>query len=179
MNIHYYVDFDNKKIKKCILLDNDKMIQFFDMNGDLEKWKQSYNKNNLFKTEKEAEERFDNLTRLYGHFKYKPFLKEEILRDNLTTLMAVEFSIDRALSDYPNFDGIDFCDVSAGGIQIRGHHKEIKGYTYGGQPTIKYDFSNYVDCVSEFVEMWKELDTPSRVKSHQEFLADGEKYGWD
>ena len=52
--------------------------------------------------------------------------------------MYIESQINKCLCGFENFQGIDFCNVGAGGIQIRGHHKQIKGFTYGSQPTIKY-----------------------------------------
>ena len=112
-------------------------------------------------------------------FKYKPFLKEKILKEYLNELTYIENEITKKLKNFPNFNGIDFCDVNADGIQIRGHHKLIKGYTYGSQPTIQYDFSNYEECINKFIKMWKEFDTPEQVKSYQNFITDGEKWGWD
>ena len=91
----------------------------------------------------------------------------------------IEKEIGKNLKSYPNFKGIDFCDVHAGGIQIRGHHKDIKNYCFGEQITIKYDFSNYKDTVAQFVDMWKSLDNNSFISGYKMFLADGEKYGWD
>lgn len=93
--------------------------------------------------------------------------------------MRVANSIKDMLVDFPNYIGCDFCDVNANGIQIRGHHKEIGGYTYGEQITIKYDFSNIEEVADEFVERWKQLDNPSDVARYKSFLADGERYGWD
>ena len=87
--------------------------------------------------------------------------------------------INTALKDYPNFDGVDFCDVGANGIQIRGHHKQIGGYTYGYQFTIKEDLSDIAEKTQEFIDMWKVEDTPAKVSKFNEFISFGEKYGWD
>lgn len=94
-------------------------------------------------------------------------------------LIYIENAIKEKLKDYPNFKGIDFCNVGAGGIQIRGYHKDINSYTYGDQITIKYDFSNYLECINEFVEMWTAYDTPEKIKVFKDFIADGDKWGWD
>lgn len=175
---YYYVY--NDKIAKCILGNSLEMIRLFKDDGSLENYTQSYDKNNLFENENDAQERLKYLDTIYNKtFKYKPFLKEEKLTKNLSELQYIENEINNRLSDYINFKGIDFCDVSAGGIQIRGHHKEIKGYTYGNQPTIDYDFSNCEEVIDQFVDMWKELDTPERVESQKRFIADGERWGWD
>lgn len=109
----------------------------------------------------------------------KPYVKQQTLIEHKDDLLKIEKQINDGLKDYPNFLGIDFCDVSAGGIQIRGHHKAIKGYSYGSQPTIKYDFSNKDEVAQDFIEMWKSEDTPSKVRHFQNFIEMGEKYGWD
>lgn len=182
-NLYWYADYGNiKEVKKCLLHEGNSMpmIQLFKEDGSLNNYTQSFNQSNLFKLKEDAEKRLEFLNNLYYEiFKYKPFLKEKLLTDNLDKLIYIESQIENELNEYENFKGIDFCDVSAGGIQIRGHHKEISGYTYGSQPTIKYDFSNYLDCIKQFIEMWKEHDAPEKVKSQQRFIADGEKYGWD
>lgn len=94
-------------------------------------------------------------------------------------LNEINKQISERLKDYPNFEGIDFNDLGIRGIKIRGFHKQIKGYSYGGQPTIKYDFSNWKECIDQFVTMWKNIDTPEKVVVAKRFFADGEKYGWD
>ena len=115
----------------------------------------------------------------FDGFQRKPYLKIKTLELYKEDLLKIENDINKLLKGFENFQGIDFCDVSANGIQIRGHHKQIKGYTYGTQPTIKYDFSNKNDVVLEFVNMWYQYDIPDKVYKEQRFIADGEKYGWD
>lgn len=112
-------------------------------------------------------------------FRNEPYLKLDILQGHLKELMYIEQEINKCLVGFENFEGIDFCDVHAGGIQIRGHHKQIKGYTYGSQPTIKYDFSNIEEAISEFIDMWRKADRPHEVDEEQRFIRFGEKYGWD
>lgn len=104
---------------------------------------------------------------LDGYIEYTPIFETAIAE------------INTALKDYPNFDGVDFCDVGAGGIQIRGHHKQIEGYTYGSQPTIKEDLSDITEKTQEFIDMWKAEDTPTKVSKFKEFISIGKKYGWD
>jgi hypothetical protein len=167
-------------IEKCILGTSTEMVRPYKSNGELEIFQHGINKENLFDNEKDAEERLNYLDNLYHKtFKHKPYISEKTLIQYLNELIYIEIEIANQLNDFENFGGIDFCDVSANGIQIRGHHKQIKRYTYGTQPTIKYDFSNYKECVDEFVEMWKLYDIPDRIRAEQRFIADGEKYGWD
>lgn len=87
--------------------------------------------------------------------------------------------INEALKDFPYFDGIDFSDVGANGIQIRGHHELIPNRTYGHQSTISYDLTNITEATQEFIDSWKALDKPQKVAEYKNFLAMGDKYGWD
>jgi hypothetical protein len=112
-------------------------------------------------------------------FKHPPYLKESILIPNYELLKNIEKTIIDELKDYPNFSGIDFTDVGARGIQIRGHHKDIKGYCYGDQITLNYDFTNWEECIKNFIGMWKSVDNEDYLKYQQEFIKAGEKYGWD
>ena len=116
---------------------------------------------------------------LKDEFKRKPFLKGDILEKHFDELKRIENEITKSLKDCPGFEAIDFCDVGAKGIQIRGFHKDVKGYCYGEQVTIKYDFSNSDIAIDSFIEMWKREDTAEKLSLYQGFLADGEKYGWD
>ena len=89
----------------------------------------------------------------------------------------------QTIAEHPamtNLSELDFCDVSANGIQIRGTHLLAKpGYSYGHQSTIKYDFSNIDDAVNEFIVNWVARDNPASIKSHNDMISDGQKYGWD
>lgn len=179
--IHYYVE-TNEKIVKCLLKKSNSMDMIIPLkeDGTLENYSRSFDAKNLFDNKQDAAARLEYLDKLYNQtFKYKPFLKEEILVEHLDKLIHIQNEINKKLEEFPNFTGVDFCDVAAGGIQIRGHHAEIKGYTYGNQITIKYDFSNYLDCIGQFVEMWKEHDVSEKVREYDRFLRDGEKWGWD
>ena len=138
-----------------------------------------YNPYNLFKREKDAKVRQTYLRSLYNSFQRIPYLSSSRIEKNISELRKIEAEIQKQLRDYPYFDGIDYCDVGAGGIQIRGHHKLINGYTYGGQITIKYDFSNWEECIENFIEAWKVSDTEKNVKSCKRFIDTGASYGWD
>lgn len=170
----------------CVLSNNDwdidfPFVRFFDdeMRIDVS-YSNGANWKNLYDNFEEAKTEARRRNGLYFEcFRYKPFLKLDILEEHKEQLMYIEKEINNQLLYFENFQGIDFCDVSAGGIQIRGHHKKIKGYTYGSQPTIKYDFSNVEQVIYEFVEMWKERDNPTSVNKNLSFIRWGEKYGWD
>ena len=114
-----------------------------------------------------------------NNFQHKPYMRDELLEKNYDKLIHIEAKIKEQLADFENFDGIDFCDVGARGIQIRGHHKEVKGYCYGDQITIEYDFSNKDEAIERFVSMWRKSDTKEKVTQYNNFLADGARWGWD
>ena len=177
----YVVNENEFKVEACELSNGSiDMLRIYDKDGVLSTWARGFRDGTLYSTEIEAEKGLAKLKSLYfDDFKYKPFMRVPLLEANKENLVRIERSITELLSDHENFTGIDFCDVSAGGIQIRGHHGQINGYTYGRQITIKYDFSNCIEVVTEFVKMWKELDTPDKLRSEKSFIADGEKYGWD
>lgn len=134
---------------------------------------------NLYDSYFDAKAKAKEYNKLLKQFDFMPYLSIEVIQDRFNDLIKIQHEINKKLAGYENFLGIDFCNVGANGIQIRGHHKEIKGYTYGLQPTIKYDFSNIDDVIKEFVEIWWEYDTQERISKEKRFIADGEKYGWD
>ena len=48
-------------------------------------------------------------------FTYKPYLKQHILLAFENLLLDIQDTIMQGLKDYPNFLGVQFVDVSAGG----------------------------------------------------------------
>lgn len=125
---------------------------------------------------KEIKRKYNNMI---SKFDFRPYMKIEMIEEHFEELMFIQNDIHKKLKGYENFLGIDFCNVGAGGIQIRGHHKDITGFTYGKQPTIKYDFSNIKEAISEFVNMWFEYDCDEYISREKDIIAFGEKYGWD
>ena len=83
----------------------------------------------LFETEEEAQETANLYNETIKCFDHVPLIDIKKLVANREALINIQNSINEKLKIYPNFDGIDFCDVSANGIQIRLHHKQIKNYT--------------------------------------------------
>jgi len=153
--IFYYVqDFDNYKysFKPCMLSEcssiNFPFVRFFNDKMKLDtSCSQGANWKRLFDNFEEAEEEAKKINSLYfDGFQSKPFLKIEILEEHKEELLKIEKDINKLLQGFENFEGIHFCDVSAGGIQIMSK--------YSIQPTIKYDFSNKDDIVIDFVSMW-------------------------
>lgn len=178
-NKDYWVVFNlGDSVKKCKLSTYHNMVVLDE--HSTKNISQGVDPKEIFTTYEEATERQLSLLKLYkGTFQRRPFVNENKLLSNLKELIEVETQIAQALNEYPNFDGIDFCDVTANGIQIRGHHKQVVGYSFGSQPTIKYDFSNYKECVAEFVEMWQFKDNLEYLSQYKSFLSKGERWGWD
>lgn len=113
------------------------------------------------------------------NFDYLPYMSKVMLDTFENLLLDIQDIIHDGLKDYPNFLGVQFIDVSAGGIQIRGFHKQVSGHSYGKQVTIKYDMSNAYDCADAFIEGWKASDTDKAIKATLSFIKEGEEYGWD
>lgn len=135
--------------------------------------------NDLYVSFIEAKEIKRKYNTMISKFDFSPYMEIEMIEKHFEELLFIQNDIHKKLKGYENFLGIDFCNVGANGIQIRGHHKDITGYTYGKQPTIKYDFSNINEAISEFVNMWFEYDCDEYILAQKKLIAFGEKYGWD
>lgn len=95
-------------------------------------------------------------------------------------LEYIRFQINKRINNKDNYLGIDFCDVGANGIQIRGHHALIKGYCYPfNMLTLKYDFSNVDEVIEEFILAWDACDNKEKINDVKRFIDAGRKYGWD
>lgn len=105
------------------------------------------------------------------------YIKQETYDLYAEILLGIEKEITEALIG-TNFDRLDFCDVCAGGIQVRCFHKEIPCYCYI-QATLDYDMANRDELVDEFIEMWRKEDNDRTYDRYREFLDYGEKYGWN
>lgn len=117
--------------------------------------------------------------KIYESFKRTPYLSFKMINEHFNDFMYIQDLIYKLLSGFENFNGIDFCDVHAGGIQVRIHHKKIKGYTYGQQQTILYDFSNKTEIPWQVAKEFVKKDNEKDIKATQDFIKDGETYGWD
>ena len=127
-----------------------------------------------------AERMVKHLNKLYTKgFYRRPYVSTKILEEHKGAMVKIEKDIRKGLKAYHTFKGIDFFDFGENGIAIRGFHLSIEGYTYGKHIVLKYDFSNKDTVAKEFIEMWKQFDTPQRVKEYKSFIKDGKKYGWD
>lgn len=137
------------------------------------------NWDHLFETEEEAQKTANLYNETIKCFDHVPLIDIKKLVANREALINIQNSINEKLKNHPNFDGIDFCDVGANGIQIRLHHKQIKNYTLSEQATLKYDLLNIEEVIDESVKNFVEFDTEDNIRGYKEFLAEGDKYGWD
>ena len=148
-------------------------------NGYKENYSHLFDWEYLYETEEEANRIVEEKNSKLKSFRHLPFLKDECLEQHYKELKEIEDQIDGQLSQFKDYDGVDFYDVSAGGIQVRLHHKKIKGYTYGEQKTIKYDFSNAADIPAQVIKEFIDINNEEDIQSMKEFIRFGEKYGWN
>lgn len=182
--VFYYVTNSNGResvVEPCILrYSHDYLtVKPFDKDWNLQTFSHHFSWENLFLDYKEAKSLAKERNSRMSAFRHRPYLSNEKLKKHFNELKRAEALIDKLLSGFENYGGIDFCDVNAGGIQVRIHHNSITGYTYGNQKTILYDFSNIEDIPFEVVKEFVRIDTPEAIRKEKAFIADGEKYGWD
>lgn len=127
----------------------------------------------------DAKEESEEAEKLSKHFKNKPKLRDRFIIENFENLLRIEREINLMLHDYPNFDGIDFCDTGAKVFYIRGFHRDIWTHSYGNLIAVEMDFSNIEQCIEEFVTMWAIKDQEKYVKQYKNFIEEGVKNGWD
>lgn len=179
--VFYYVDggkYTPKNIKQVTPIYSKTLGKIFWklLNEDMDVWL-GYDR--IFENESEAEQFIETVKHIRSQFRHDPYVSNTMLLKHFEDFKDIENKIEDGLKDYPNFDGIDFCDVSANGIQVRIHHKAIKGYTYGSQFTIKYDFSNKDEIPNLVINNFKNIDNEEDIESQKRFIDSGEKYGWD
>ena len=107
----------------------------------------------------------------------KVYLSTDDIANHEKDIIHINKEISERLKN-TSFSYLDFCDVSAGAIQVRLFHKEISGYCYI-YTNLKYDWSNIEEVINDAVNEFKRCDTSEHLKSYKKFIADGEKYGWD
>ena len=112
----------------------------------------------------------------YG-FDNPPFLNDDYQNQYFKLVLAQEKVKDR-LKDRPNFAGVMFSDVSAGGIQIKASNKQVP-YITMSDATIKYDFSNIDEAVDDVVNQFLSTDNEENIKSANDFFKTSMEYGWD
>lgn len=105
------------------------------------------------------------------------YLSEEIVDEHRDDIIHINDEIMKQLEG-TGIDCVDFCDVSAGSIQVRLFHKDVPGYSYA-DVNLSYDWDNIEEVVQDAIEAFKRLDNPEHLSSYKRFIADGEKYGWD
>ena len=183
---HLNMHGNNIKITPCILdrsgswHPDTPFITCFSKDWKLDSFSLAVSWSQLFDSWEEADFQNKHINKLYNKgFWRKPYVSISTLEKYKGEMIRIEKLINKELVDYPNFLGIEFCDVHINGIQIRGHHKEINNYSFGLQPTIKYDFTNKNEVITEFVEMWKQHDTPENVEKYKKLIISGENHGWD
>lgn len=104
----------------------------------------------IFESYEEAKHRAKYLDSLYSDgFANRPHIKVELLQRIKPTLLQINDALDRLFEDYKDFNGVRFCDVGANGIQI---------YAAAHMETLKYDLSNKIELLKEFISAYKVLE---------------------
>lgn len=109
----------------------------------------------------------------------KAYMDKKEAEAHIEDIKKLKQIIESKLESNKNFDKFDLSDVSAGGIQVRMFHKNIKNYSYGQQFTINHEWNNIEEVANKAVENFMQLDTEEQVNKYNTFLKAGEKYGWD
>lgn len=184
--IFYYVSLSRgakSYVKPCVLTKSSTIdfpfVREFKDDWSLDDFSHGASWDNLYINYDEAKKISKEANKRLFAFRYEPYLSHECIKEHFEELRDTEEIIDKLLSGFKNYNGIDFCDVSAGGIQIRLHHKEIKGYTHGNQITIKYDFTNIDDVPWLVAKEFVKNDTPALISKEKAFIREGEKYDWN
>lgn len=127
------------------------MIKSFDKNNNINNYSQGCSWDLIFESHEEAKAELKVLKSLYlDGFDSRPFLKMSMLKSIKGDLMEVKDCISSLLKSRDDFKGVDFCDVSAGGIQV---------YACGLRTTLNYDMSNKISVIRYFI------DNNARVES--------------
>ena len=87
---------------------------------------------------------------------------KEKLEDARTT-------ISKALSDYPNFEGVYFQDGYGGIIMMLGKHVMFDDFPYMGYFPIRPNLSDLQRSVEYFIASWKYLDNPETIKQFEQY----------
>lgn len=169
------------KVSACMLryIPSFLTISEFNEEWKLDETSHSFSWENLFFTEKEAKDVANARNNKLKYFRHTPYLTHKLIEEHFEELVTTECLINKLLNSFENYNGIDFCDVHAGGIQVRIHHKKIENYTYGEQKTIEYDFSNIDEIPYMVAREFIETDKPYLISKQLEYIRQGEKYGWD
>lgn len=105
------------------------------------------------------------------------YMNKQEAKDYEGVIIRIEKEIREGLKD-TNFESLSFCDVSAPTIQVNLFNTKIKGFVFVSVD-LQRDWSNVDGLIAEAIERFKARDNEKDVKSYQDFLNDGMKYGWD
>lgn len=120
-----------------------------------------------------------NLHTTFTKYGINFYADAEEIEQHDTEVQKIITELNEALSKHETFQKIDFCDVSAGGIQIRLFTKAEPGCSIGEQQTILHDWSNVDEVIANTIAEYERVDTPERIQQFKEFMEFGRKYGWD
>ena len=115
----------------------------------------------------------------FERFQTEFYADEQEIDEHINEVERIITEINAELIKHETFDRIDFCDVSAGGIQIRLFTKAMPCASIGEQKTILHDWSNVDEVIRDVIAEYEYRDTPENIQSFVDFIDFGNKYGWD
>ena len=108
---------------------------------------------------------------------HSDFVKDDT-KEHMNDIFYIHDKIVEGLKD-TNLSDVYFWETYDGSvIYIQLMHKDIQGYVYTSINFNK-DWDNKDEIIQKSIEEFKKLDNPKHLKGYKEFLADGEKWGWD
>lgn len=132
----------------------------------------------IYESLEEAQRYVNKYLDICKRFVKKPYIHPDIALPYGEKLLAAERSIISALSDNPNFDGVDFIEDYRGAVRIRTFHKSLPDYSFGVQAYIEPNIANIDQAVAFAIEQFKANDTRDNLSHLRSFTADN-TLGWD
>ena len=92
---------------------------------------------------------------------------------------AIVDKINNALSDDKCFESARYMRWGSNKIEFSASLKQVPGYKYVSCDLTLDDLADKDSIASQLIEDWKNSTSEEEIKKFSDFIAFGEKYGWD
>ena len=92
---------------------------------------------------------------------------------------AIVDKIHNALSDDKCFESARYMRWGSNKIEFSASLKQVPGYKYVSCDLTLDDLADKDSIASQLIEDWKNSTSEEDIKKFSDFIAFGEKYGWD
>lgn len=92
---------------------------------------------------------------------------------------AIVDKINNALSDDKCFESARYMRWGSNKIEFSASLKQVPGYKYVSCDLTLDDLADKDSIASQLIEDWKNSTSEEDIKKFSDFIAFGEKYGWD